>query len=379
MAEFTPPSFLKNQGVDEIHARMMMNLPEDMDVSEGGHPWNLTMPAAYEKAYMAEFIIAEAIKLIFPAFCEDYPDIMDYHAQTRGLTRKPAAYAVGEIVVTAEAGLEIPKGSMFSTMSINNQPAIDFETTEAVVVDASGKVTIPVRALLEGTTGNVPENTITLNSSGLDGITAVNNPKITTGGLEEESSEELQARIVEFDMSAPYSYGGTESDYKRWALSVAGVGGAIVIQPPDDSTPIQIIITASDGSPATPQLCEAVWNHIMKPDDPESRLAPVNDQLEVVPPSTIDMVITATVELTENGTIEYAKNAFIEGLKKYVIEALEVGEIRMTKLGAVLSDVEVVADYKELTLNGGTSNIPITDSQIPSINPANITLTAGTV
>lgn len=379
MADFNPPSFLENQGVDEIHARMMMNLPEDMDVSEGGHPWNLTMPAAYEKAYMAEFIIMEAIKLIFPAFSEDYPEIMDFHAQTRGLKRKQAEHAIGEIVVTAEPGVEIPTGTMFSTIGVNEQPAIDFLTTVDVIVDASGKVTIPIQAMMEGTIGNVPENTIVLNSSEIDGITVVNNPLPTTGGLEEETTEDLQERINEFDKSAPYSYGGAEADYRRWALAVSGVGGVVVIQPSDDTTPIQLIITATDGSPATDELCQDVFNHIMRPDDPELRLAPVNDQLMVVPPASVDMLITATVELTEDGTIEYAKTLFIEGLKQYVIEALEAGEIRMTKIGAVLSDVAVVADYTELTLNGGTSNVPINDQQIPSINPANIILTAGTV
>ena len=86
MAEFKIPSFLENQGVDEVHDRMMSALPDDMDVSEGSHPWDLTMPAAYEKAYMAEFIITEAIKLIFPRYCENHVEALEYHAETRGLT-----------------------------------------------------------------------------------------------------------------------------------------------------------------------------------------------------------------------------------------------------------------------------------------------------
>lgn len=379
MAEFKLPAFLENQSVDDIHGRMMDNLPDDIDTSEGSHPWNLTMPHAYEKAYMAEYIMAESIKLIFPQFAEDYAEIMEYHAEMRGLKRKPAEYATGEITITGVAGTEIPISSMFSTIGINDEPSVDFYTTQEAVIGEDGTVTVPIMAQQEGTIGNVPAGTIILNSSELDDITTVTNEKATSGGIEIETIESLQQRIVDADMTMDSSYGGTMADYKRWALSVTGTGSAVIVPPEDDSGIITIILTDALGNPADETLCQAVYNYIMRPDDPEERLAPINDKIEVVPPSAVQMTISATVELVSGATIEQAKEMFVEAMRGYIVEAADAGEIKYTKVGSILSNVAVINDYKDLTIDGAAVNIPITDAQVPLISADSITLTEGTV
>lgn len=379
MAEFQIPKFLENQGVDETHQRMMEHLPADIDTSEGGHTWNITMPHAYEKSYFAEYLMVEAIKMIFPMFAGDYPDIMEYHAEMRGLERKSAEYAVGEIVVTGEAGASIPAGSVFSTIGINDQPSIDFATTQDARVGAEGTVTIPVQAVIAGVSGNVAADTIVLNASSIDSITSVTNTAPTSGGIEIESVEALQERVVESDKTVETSYGGTESDYRRWALEVNGTGQAVIVTPEDDTKPIQIILTNSEGQPASDELCTAVYNHIMRPDSPNERLAPVNDQIEVTRPSTIILVVEAILELTAGSTVDQAKEAFAAAMQAYILEAVESGEIKYSKVNGILSNISAVSDHKNLTLNGDTVNIAITDEQIPTITSENIVFTIGTV
>lgn len=379
MAEFILPSFLENQSVDDIHERMMENLPDDIDTSEGSHPWNLTYPAGYEKAYFAEYIMAESIKLIFPQFAEDYAQIMEYHAEMRGLQRKPAEYATGEITVKGPAGTEIPAESMFSTIGINDEPSIDFVTTEDAVIGSDGTVNIPIQAVLEGTTGNVPAATIVLNSSEIDDINEVINEQPTSGGVEIETIESLQQRIVEFDATQDVSYGGSPSDYKRWALEVTGTGSAVVVSPTDDTGKITIILTDASGKPASTELCESVYNHIMSPSSPMDRLAPINDQLQVIPPSTINLTITATVELTTGNTVEQAKAMFIQAMQSYIIEAAQAGEIKYTRVGSIISGISGINDYKDLKVNNGTENISVTSSQVPFIDASMVTFTEGTV
>jgi uncharacterized phage protein gp47/JayE len=379
MAEFKLPSIFENQGVDEIHDRMMSNLPDDIDVSEGSHQWNLTMPHAYEKAFMASYMMPEAIKMIFPMFCEGYDDIMEYHAEARGMKRKQAECATGELLITGVAGTEIPAGSTFSTIAYNDQPSIDFYTTEIIEIGEDGTVTVPIKALLEGASGNVAANTIVLNSSYIDDITSVTNPEATSGGVEIESIEDLQERIKEHDVSMEYSYGGSPADYKRWALSVPGTGAAVIASPVDDTEPITIIVTDANGLPADDGLCQAVYDHIMQPNNPEQRLAPINDRIVVVAPATITANISATVELVPGHTIDQAKTAFIAALQVYMAEAADAGEIKYTKVGSILSSVAAINDYKNLLVNGDTGNIAITAEQVPSINSSSVTLTAGTV
>ena len=47
--EFNRPEFLEGNSAEEIHERMMNNLPSDIDDMPGGFPYDMTMPAALEK------------------------------------------------------------------------------------------------------------------------------------------------------------------------------------------------------------------------------------------------------------------------------------------------------------------------------------------
>ena len=47
--EFNRPEFLEGNSAEEIHERMMNNLPDDIDDMPGGFPYDMTMPAALEK------------------------------------------------------------------------------------------------------------------------------------------------------------------------------------------------------------------------------------------------------------------------------------------------------------------------------------------
>lgn len=375
MADFTIPSFLEEQDTESVFERMLVNLPVDIDVSEGGHPYNLLYPTAYEVSYFAEYLLTEAIKLIFPAFCEDYAEIVDYHAENRGLSRKQPEYAIGEVVVTGEAECEIPEGTMFSTISVNGEASVDFVTTADAVIDESGEVTIPVQSVLEGKVGNVPAQTVVLNASQIDGITNVTNPSAITGGLEEESTASLQERIVEHDASAGYSYGGTESDYKRWALAVEGTGSVTIIAPTDDSGVIQLVLMDVNGDPASEDLCTAVYNHIMSPDDGSLRLAPINDKISVTAPSVLTITVSATIKLAEGSSMDEAKSSLVTAMKAYFLEAADDGEIKYTRVGSVLLGLDEVTDYSDLTVNGGTANISLPSGKMPTIAVGNITFT----
>lgn len=379
MADYIIPSFLEDQGVDDIHIRMLNALPDDMDTSQGSHAWNLTRPAAAAIAEYIEYQLNEAIKVIFPMFSEGYAEIMDYHAETRGLQRKAATYATGAITVTAPEGTVIPYGSRFSTASENEEPSIDFATVETATVDASGEVDIPIQAETAGTAGNVIAGSIILNSSVVASITNVTNNEPTTGGIDEESTEALQKRIVQRDQSNDTSYGGTVSDYKRWAEAVTGVGYANVTAPTDDSGVITITITDTEGQPASTELCDDVYDHIMSPANPANRLAPINDQIEVAAPTSVTLAISATIQLAEGRTTSDAINALLEAVRAYATTAASEGVVKYSKIAGLMSDNASVADYKLLRLNNDTANIALTASQVPTIDSDSITLTIGPI
>lgn len=385
MAEFETPIFLQNHSPKEVFELMKMVLPEDLDMSNGGHAFNFTMPTAFVIAELCEFVLPEVIKLIFPAW--SYGEFLNYHAWDRRMARKAANAATGELTITGTAKLVIPAGSLFSTAAINNATSVDYETLEAVTIPESGSITVEVRCTQTGIVGNTGANTIIMVSSNLHGITAVTNPEAVTGGTEEEDDASLIQRIEAYDQSQGDNYVGSSADYKRWATSVDGVGSATVVSAQDTSGLVTIILTDANGDPATEQLCTAVYNHIMRPDNPNERLAPVNAFLKVQPPHTMEIGIMATVELTADATLESVKAAFMAQLSLYLPQALDDKEIKYTRVWAALAATEGANDFTGLqfglkegdAITYGTSNIPITSSQLPTINLDDLVLTSGTV
>lgn len=382
MAEFITPDFLKNSSVDDLHQVMKGVLPADLDMSEGNHAWNLTRPTAIIASELREFILPEVIKLAFPEW--SYGQFLDGHAKARSITRRAATAASGEITITGEANLTIPAGSLFSTASVNDEPSVDYKTMAEVKIPESGSVIAAVECTQTGTVGNTTENTVVLVASKLTGITAVTNEEPITGGTEEEGDESLINRITEYDKSQGDNYVGSVADYKRWATSVPGVGEATIISAQDDSGLVTIILTDANGEAATEQLCNSVYNYIMRPDDHGERLAPVNALLSVVPPSTMAIIIKATVELDSDATVESVKAAFMQKLAAYLPLAMDEQEIKYTKIAAALSAAAGVNDFTDLQigLKGeayGTANIPITTTQLPEVSEEDIEITAGTV
>ena len=385
MAEFETPIFLQNHSPEEVHALMKRVLPADIDMSAGGHAYNLTIATALVIAEVCEFVLPEVINLIFPE--TSYGSFVDGHAAVKGMSRRPANAASGEITITGNVGATIPEGSVFATASVNDQPSVDYKTLESVTIPASGSVTVPIACTQAGIIGNTMENTIILVSSRLTGVTGVTNEKELTGGTEEESDASLIARIAEYNISQGDSYVGSISDYKRWAMSVPGVGSATVISAQDTSGTVTIILTDANGDPATEQLCTSVYNYIMNPDAPNERLAPVNAVLKVEPPATMKISIVATVELADETTLEDVKTAYMARLAAYLPEALGDGEIKYSRIWGALSATAGVSDHTGLqiglkvgeTVTYGTSNIEITTNQLPTIDADDLILTAGTV
>ena len=374
MADFETPDFLRDT-VETIHERMLSVLPSHIDSSEGGFAWDYTRPNALEIARFIQFNLYSSIQMILPVFASG--EWLSYHAQTRGLSRRAATQATGEITVTGRQGAVIPQGSLFSTVTVGEQLSVDFETTQPGEIPESGTLTIPVRCTQSGTVGNVPAGTIVLIASSLPGVNTVTNGSACSGGTETEDDESLRARILEYDRGQGESFVGNMADYKRWAMSVPGVGAAIVIPAQDDSGLVTIVVTDSNGAPATEELCQDVYDYIMRPDAPEERPAPINALLLVKPPESLQITISATVEFLDGFSEETVKESFQKSVTAYFGDAPDDGEIKYTRIAALLSAVEGVNDFKNLLLDGGTKNISVAVTEIPILS--DIVFTSGEV
>jgi len=274
--------------------------------------------------------------------------------------------------------MEIPEGAEFSTASIDGQPAVTFRAMETRRASDITLV-IPVECTQTGPVGNVIAHTVVFKVSKIDGIKAVDNPENITGGTSVEGDESLRERILELDRSKSISYVGSVADYRRWSREVPGVGEVTVISAQDDSGLVTVVITDSNGDPANENLLKAVYDHIMSPDNPELRLTAPNARLLVLPPEELSISVSAVVELEPAYTLEFVSRAFLTAVQSYLAATRADREIRYTQIGKILAGVEGVYDYDNLTINGGTQNVPITEVQLPRIDFNSLALTEGVV
>lgn len=375
--ELELPDFLNNSSEKEIHEKMLSNLPEDIDKSEGGFPWDFTRPTAIEIAELKEYVLVEVLKSLSPVTCEE-SYLLDYHADGRGLVRRESVNATGYVTVTAKAGLVIPLGYGFSTEADDEGNTIDFVTTEEVTVDSLGNAKIPIEAAEGGSASNVGVNAIVLHTGDetgelLDEIISVTNEEAVTGGLDEEDDDTLRERIVEYDRSHDISYVGNVADYKRWALSVPGVGAVTVIPAKDDSGIIKIILMDQNGVPASKQIQDAVYDYIMRPDSESDRLAPPNAVLEITAPETVVVNISAVVYLRE-AEIGDVQNDLKAALQSYLLNvSSNDSAVRISAINSILGAVSGIYDYDSVQINGVSKNVDLESGQMPVLGIVTIT------
>lgn len=363
--EFTLPEFLQDCDVDTIHQRMMDMLPDDIDKTEAGFPWDFTRPTALITSELLEYYIPETLKLMFPQWSSG--EFLDYLANMARLARKAPNFASVIMEITGEPGTVIPSGTVFATPATEEIESIEFATEEGCVLDEEGTGTVAAMALVAGAASNVNANTITMMSVPVEGIISITNPQKATGGTEEETDDELRERILEANEQMDDSYIGNESDYKRWAEAVAGIGTAIVVPEWNGPETVKIIVLDGNGEAANESLQRAVYNYIMSPDSPLDRLAPPNTILTVSAPELVDIAYTiAKITLEDGYTKEGVLEDFKAGLAKYYKTVNSEGEVKYNWVHSVLTNTPGVDDFEELLMNGSISNIAIKLDQYPS-------------
>ncbi len=392
---YAPPAFLQGQSAAEIHARMLENLPENIDKSQGNIPWDFTRPPALEKAEFVEFVLNETIKLVFPQWA--YGKWLDYHGEKVNCIRKAANHASGKLAVTGTVGTVIPSGFQFATPA-NLTTSVIFEAVGGYTLegnpDGKGQVTneIDIRAVDGGIIGNAAADTIKLMVKPISGISKITNSEPMTGGTEEETDDDYRRRIISA-MRGGNSMTGCCADYVRWGKEVPAVG-QVIVDPEwnDPNLPerfhytdpygnkkcagaVRLIIVDSNGLPANKQILDAVYLHIAGTDEKDSaRLMPIGAHLTVEAPQGFTVNISAFVILNDGADIDTVAERFKNNLSEYWLkvgqEAADnysdhTGYICLAQVGAVLARTRGIKYYTDLTINGGTSNIAVTQIQYP--------------
>ena len=361
--EFIRPDFVTGNTAEEIHQRMMNNLPNDIDDMPGGFPYDFTMPAALEKAELINYHIVRAIMVAFPQYAWD--DWLDLHGQQVNLKRHPPQNASGYVNVTGKAGAVIAAGTVFCTPATDVGPSIEFQSLEEKEIGTDGTVVVPVSAVISGKMSNVAENTVILMAKPDKNVTEVTNPEPITGGTERESNDDFYDRIeAEFENSMTYL--GNDTDYKRWSKQ-AGAGDCIVIPVSEGPGTVKLVLVDGNGQPANEKLVQDVYNYIVSPEDRSKRLLPTAcSKLICVPAETVKVNFTITGLLYDRTTdIEQIKIDFAAAVKTVYEFSKPLGILRYNDVRPIISDITGVTDFEGFLMDGAMDNIMLGKEEYP--------------
>lgn len=355
------PDFLQ-EDEETIHQRMLKKAPPGISTREGDFFWDATRPAATEKAEITQLKLQNMLRLAFPQF--SYGQYLDYLGEMKGEFRHPPAEATGVLQISGEQGAYIQEGYTAYTEAAGDRPAMGFKFMEPATIDGAGQAFIAAECLEPGTIGNTAAGTITLLGEPIEGITAITNPEPFAGGTEAEDDESFRERVLAA-YDEPLS--GARRDYIAWAKQVPGVGNAYVIPLADGPGTVTVLVTDTEGQPASSELIDAVQEHIAPDGRSGGGLAPIGALVTVDAPEVFEVNIDATLVLDDGFDLPAVEDTLPDNLRAYLAAEFDINtgdrpldKITATRIGYVVIDTEGIKDYESITVNNDSyAEIPV--------------------
>lgn len=333
-----------------IQVRMLSNISSEYDKSQGSFFYDATAPVAIEMERMG----SKADSLIDKVFAATATGAdLDKVAKDQGLTRKSATKATGIVTVTGVIGAVIAIGEMVASDKVN------FIFKEDGIISASGTLNVSVECEQYGVIGNVPMGAIKYFPKTLEGLQSVTNAAEFLNGYEAETDEELRERYYTKVRTPATS--GNKYHYLNWAVEVTGVGGAKVKPLWNGKGTVKVVIINSNKRAADSALINAVVDHIE-----ENR--PIGASVTVSTGVEKSINFSAQIVLTNEITLNEVQLNFEQKITEFFKDIAFSGDyISYANISNILFNTQGLADFSNLTVNGGTINIPLLDEEVPVI------------
>ena len=284
---------------------------------------------------------------------------LDYHAETRGITRGAAEKAAGVIRFAAAdkvtAACPIEKGTVCMTAE-----GVRFETTEdAAIAVGSQWVDVPAQAAEAGAGGNVIAGTVTLLSAMPVGVVQCTNPAAFSGGCDAESDEALRGRVLASYQRLPN--GANAAYYEQEAMRYPGVAAAKAVGRARGIGTVNVVIATHAGVPDA-ALLAAVETDLQKKRE-------IAVGVKVLAPAVETVAVTAALKVAPGYTF-----AEVKAGAQSALEALFTGELlgkRVTtaRLLTLLCGVEGV---ENVHLTAPAADVAVGSTELPMLGTVTI-------
>ncbi|OPX87016.1 MAG: Baseplate J-like protein [Pelotomaculum sp. PtaB.Bin104] len=335
---------------ETIQARMLQNINDSFDRSTGSFFFDATKPVAIELEGMGADIDGILDKGFATTATGEY---LDRKVAEQGLNppRKPATKATGTVQITGQQGATIAKGIKVASDTVTYTV-----TSETTVIGATNIEIVSVECDQAGSIGDAPVGAIKSFPVTIAGLSAVTNPAAFTDGYDGESDTELRQRYFEKVRTPPTS--GNVYHYRSWAKEVTGVGDARIFPLWNGNGTVKVVIIDSNKQPADAELISDVTTHI-------EDVRPIGATVTVVSAAGLSINIVATLTLATGYTLNQVKGYIETNITNYLKSiAFIESAVSYARIGSTILSTEGVLDYTGLTVNGGTSNIAVSDLQV---------------
>lgn len=340
----------------QIHEKMLKMAPQGVDTSEGHMYWDHTKPTARVAGELVEYTLPLTLMLTFPQFA--IGPFLELHGEPIGVDRKAAVHATTLETFIADEGTIIPEGNIVLTLGDEHEESVRYSIQKGGIVDSSGEITLPIKAVEAGLHGNVPPNTIVGIDKPIKGLKRLYNPEAVTDGAAIEDDESYRERILERNRNKPLS--GAKSDYVRWAKEVDGVGDVIVQPLWAGPKTVRVLITDRNRQIATQQLIEEVKNYIDPVDGMGEGKAPIGAHVTIDTITPVPISIKVKLVLEKGYKIKEVLNLLEDNINSYFSDE---SIIKYALVGATITRTEGISDYENLLLNDATTNIALAEGE----------------
>ena len=279
---------------------------------------------------------------------------LDYHAETRGITRAAAERAGGTLRFAAAdkvtAACPIEKGTVCMTAE-----GVRFETTEDAAIAAGSQwVDVPARAVEAGAGGNVIAGTVTLLSAMPVGVVQCTNPAAFSGGCDAESDEALRGRVLASYQRLPN--GANAAYYEQEAMRYPGVAAAKAVGRARGIGTVDVVIATHAGVPDE-TLLAAVETDLQKKRE-------IAVDLQVLAPTVETVAVTAALKAAPGYTFAEVKAGAQSALETLFTGGLLGRSVTTAKLLTLLCGVEGV---ENVHLTAPAADVTVDATELPML------------
>ena len=284
---------------------------------------------------------------------------LDYHAETRGITRGAAEKAAGVIRFAAAdkvtAACPIEKGTVCMTAE-----GVRFETTEdATIAVGSQWVDVPAQAAEAGAGGNVIAGTVTLLSAMPVGVVQCTNPAAFSGGCDAESDEALRGRVLASYQRLPN--GANAAYYEQEAMRYPGVAAAKAVGRARGIGTVNVVIATHAGVPDA-ALLAAVETDLQKKRE-------IAVDVKVLAPAVETVAVTAALKAAPGYTFAEAKAGAQSALEALFTGGLLGKSVTTARLLTLLCGVEGV---ENVHLTAPAADVAVGSTELPMLGTVTI-------